>query len=63
MGFHFTVIYNIAIITIFAKVAMYFNKWWIALFGLLAIASYKETRENAKNDLHEEDKTDGGTEE
>lgn len=63
MGFHFTVIYNIVVVAIFAKVAMYFNKWWIALFGLLAIASYKETRESPKNALNEEDKADGGTEE
>lgn len=40
----FTCITNIAMFGIFAKLAMYFNHWWIIIFGLLAISTYKRIR-------------------
>lgn len=37
----FVCIANIAIVGIFAKLAIHFDKWWIILFALLGMASYK----------------------
>lgn len=37
----FVCISNMVIMVIFAKCAIHFDKWWIILFGLLAMASYK----------------------
>lgn len=62
MGFAFTVIYNIVIVGIFAKMAMHFGKWWIILFSLLAMGSYKESG-NKNDETRKEDETDGGIEE
>ena len=58
----FVSISNIAIVGIFAKVAMHFDKWWIVLFALLAIASYRADKPTKKNP-EESDQADGGTEE
>lgn len=62
MEFTFTVIYNIVIVGIFAKIAMYFGKWWIILFSLLAMGSYKESS-NKNDETRKDNKTDGGIEE
>lgn len=32
---------NIVVTAIFAKLAIHFDKWWIILFSLLALASYE----------------------
>lgn len=37
----FICITNIAMLGIFAKLAMYFNHWWIIIFGLLTIQTYR----------------------
>lgn len=37
----FLCVANIVVTAIFAKLAIHFDKWWIILFGLLAMASYK----------------------
>lgn len=58
----FVSVSNIAIVGIFAKVAMHFDKWWIILFSLLAIASYREDK-TTKKYSEESDQTDGGAEE
>ena len=58
----FCCIANIAIVGIFAKVAIHFDKWWIILFSILAIASYRADKPD-KKDSEESDQTDGGTEE
>lgn len=58
----FVCVANIAIVGIFAKVAMHFDKWWIVLFALLAIASYRADKPTKKNP-EESNQTDGGTEE
>lgn len=62
MGLIITVIYNIVIVGIFAKIAMHFEKWWIVLFSLLAMGSCKGSG-NRKDEAHRDDETDGGIEE
>lgn len=59
MEFAFVCITNIAVVGIFAKIAIHFDKWWIILFSLLAIASYRVDKPVKK----ESDQSDGGTEE
>ena len=40
---------NVAIVAIFAVVAMKFGQWWIVLFSVLALASYKSSDKGRKN--------------
>ena len=40
------ILMNIIILAIFACVAVHFDKWWIILFSLLGMASYKGGEEN-----------------
>ena len=36
----FICITNIEMLGIFVKLAMYFNRWWIVIFGWLAMQTY-----------------------
>lgn len=57
----FVCIANIAIVGIFAKLAIHFDKWWISLFSLLAIASYRVDK-SVKKDSDVSNQSDGGVE-
>lgn len=37
----FICVVNIVVIAIFAKLAIHFDKWWIILFSLMTLTSYK----------------------
>lgn len=39
--YKWVVMQNVAVVAAFAAVAIAFDKWWIILFALLAVASYK----------------------
>lgn len=34
-------VYNIVVLVIFAALSIIFGRWWISLFGILALRSYK----------------------
>lgn len=51
----FICITNIMMLGIFAKLAMYFNHWWIIIFGLLAMQTYKILQTVSYNENDQQD--------
>ena len=53
----FICITNIMTLGIFAKLAMYFNHWWIIIFGLFAMQTYEilQTVSDNENDQQDND--------
>lgn len=53
----FICITNIIMLGIFAKLAMYFNHWWIMIFGYLAMQTYNALQVISvdENDKHNND--------
>ena len=39
-------VFNLIIISIFAQVAIYFGKWWIILFGICGMFTFRSTRDD-----------------
>lgn len=51
----FICITNIMMLGIFAKLAMYFNHWWIIIFGLFAMQTYKILQTVSYNENDQQD--------